>query len=477
MTDAKKGITLFLLFFSIVLLVSASLRDLWNPDEPRFAQISSEMIQTGNYWIPYLNGEVYTDKPPLFCWISVGVTKLFFNGEVNAFASRFPSVIGSIGTLLLIFWMGQRMFGFLGGSFSLLVLATTYRFWWQASWGQLDMLLCFFIVSALSCFWKSYSSVKTYPFWQRLLIFSLFYFSLAGGFLTKGPIGILIPCGIIFFFLLWERRIGFLLRMWIPLGLLLLAGTIGFWVWGAYLRGGEEYLYEHFIYHNFTRYTDPSGHIRPIYYYFLHFSVDSLPWLLFVPFALVFYRKYGFTVTSERRFLFVWFLLIFIFFSLSDSKRNLYLLPLYPAFALLMGEYFLKVVSNRRLQKIFVVVFSVSFIGFVGALLVVFPIINKYKSARPLCQTIRQMHPDKTIHVGSYQFFKESFLYYLNKESISHRKIESVYDLEVYLKQPYHYVLIQEKELKEVQKLLDVKELQRQRIGSNDFYLIQAESR
>ena len=192
-TTARWGWILFSVF-AIVLLASIGLRDLWNPDEPRFAEIARNMIQTGNYLVPQINGEVYTDKPPAFFWLSALAAKVFSSGEMNEFSARLPSVVAGIAALLLTFWLGKEMFGSVAGIFAMMVLATTYRFWWQAGWAQMDMLLSFFIFAALALFWKSYCFSLSRR--NKFLLFASFYLALAGGFLTKGPIGILIPCGI-----------------------------------------------------------------------------------------------------------------------------------------------------------------------------------------------------------------------------------------------------------------------------------------
>jgi len=194
--------------------------------------------------------------------------------------------------------------------------------------------------------------------------------------------------------------------------MVVLLGSVGAWVWSAYQIGGSEYLYQHFIYHNFIRYTDPGGHIRPIYYYFYQFPADCLPWVIFLPFALWQLRRSETQGKSPNRFLFVWFALIFIFFTLSDSKRNLYLLPLFPAVALFLGEYFSRFMSHIQVQKAFkyVLIFATS--AFVISVLISYPLINHYKSARYLCQEIKPLLKENG-ECASYDFFKESFLYYM----------------------------------------------------------------
>jgi 4-amino-4-deoxy-L-arabinose transferase-like glycosyltransferase len=96
------------------------------------------------------------------------------------------------------------------------------------------MLLSFFILSALACFWWGYT--QTHSKKKSLWVWSLFYLCLAGGFMTKGPIGLIFPCGILFFFLLFERKLSFLLKMWIPLGIFIFIAVVGSWLWGAYIQ-------------------------------------------------------------------------------------------------------------------------------------------------------------------------------------------------------------------------------------------------
>jgi len=465
---------LFLLVFAVLLLVGSSLRDLWNPDEPRFAQVGKEMLESNEYIVPTRNGEVYTDKPPAYFWISLGSAKIFSNGKMNSFTARFPSTIAALLSLLLVVWMGNKMFGAPAGWFAMFVLATTHRFWWQAAFAQLDMLLTFFIFSALCSFWFVRSTAEQTTK-HKFILWSAFYFSLAGGFLTKGPIGILIPCGIIFFFLLWEKSLPYLLKMWIPLGLFILLAIGGSWVWGAYQQAGSEYLYEHFIRHNFIRYTEPWGHIRPIYYYLYNFPFDCLPWIFFLPLAIISLYRQKKSLSSSNRFLIVWFALIFLFFSLSSSKRNLYLLPLYPAMALFLGNYFSHLELSQKIKKAFVGTFVFGSTAVLVALLVVFPMINRYKSSRPMCEWINNRLPQGG-EVASYNFFKESFLYYLDS-NIKISKAEEIDVLIQFLKKgPRSLALVQDDDIESVRYENTIEILQDQRIGSHHYYLVQWQS-
>ncbi len=471
-TITKRWASLFLVFFSFVLLVGISTRDLWNPDEPRFAQVAREMIQTENYTVPHLNGEIYTDKPPAYVWVTVAASKLFFKGETNAFTARIPSAIAAVLALLILIHLGKEMFDLKTGLIAMLILATTYRFWWQASWGQLDMLLAFFILSSLALFWTVYTSKPKYSDDKEACLWFVFYLTLAGGFLTKGPIGILIPCGIIFFFLLWQRQLSFLLKMWIPLGLLILVSTIGVWVWLAYEQAGSEYLYQHFIVHNFFRYIAPSGHIRPFYYYFINFPVDAMPWIFFLPLAIIQLRRAKEKLTPSHKFLIVWFSLVFIFFTLSDSKRSLYLLPLFPAFALFLSQYFSQLVSKAKIKRAFYVILIVATSIYTLVLLVFYPVLDKYKSARSLCNQIKPLVQNNG-ECASYQFFKESFLYYLGGDHVI-KKIDDSNRLIQFLKSnPNNVALIQKPKMEDTFKE-EITIRMTQKIGSDTYHVVTA---
>jgi hypothetical protein len=122
-------------------------------------------------------------------------------------------------------------------------------------------------------------------------------------------------------------------------GILLTLAIISAWYLPAILKGGKEYFDATLLHHSFDRFAKGSAHIRPIYYYFWNFPIDYSPWIIFLPAAIA----YGFSsaMTAKRKeflFLIVWFIVIFVFFSLSKGKRGLYLLPLFPAVSIMIGK-------------------------------------------------------------------------------------------------------------------------------------------
>src|SRR4030043_2199617 len=96
--------------------------DLWNPDEPRYAQVAKEMLQGEGWIIPHLNSEAYPDKTPLFFWLMAATATV--TGGMTEFAARFTVDLFALLTLVLLFFLGKRLFSEKGGFFSALILAT-----------------------------------------------------------------------------------------------------------------------------------------------------------------------------------------------------------------------------------------------------------------------------------------------------------------------------------------------------------------
>jgi 4-amino-4-deoxy-L-arabinose transferase-like glycosyltransferase len=166
-----------------------------------------------------------------------------------------------------------------------------------------------------------------------------YYIGMALATLAKGPVGFILPLLVTLLFLLVQKDWkGFKAMRLLP-GILLFMAIVLAWYLPAVLKGGKEYLDATLWHHSFDRYAKGSAHIRPIYYYFYNFPADFLPWIIFLPAAMV----YGFSraMKAKRKeflFLIIWFIFIFLFFTLSKGKRGLYLLPLFPAASLMIGK-------------------------------------------------------------------------------------------------------------------------------------------
>jgi len=223
--------------------------------------------------------------------------------------------------VVVTFLLGCRLGDERAGFFSGLVLATNYQFLSNARESVMDMTFAFFIGLAI---YLAFVSLEK----GRRLNFALSFIPGAFAILTKGPAGLVIPVGVMFVYLIFKRS---LKRYIIALVLGCALATAIASVW--FLLAGESYIKEFILHQNVTRYTNAFDHLESAWYYFHKLFFNFMPWSLFLPFAL-----WG---AWKRRYVFplLWFVLIFLFFELSQSKRAIYLLSAYPALALLVGLY------------------------------------------------------------------------------------------------------------------------------------------
>ena len=314
-------------------------RDLWNPDEARYAVVAREMLERGDLFVPYLNGEVYSQKPPLLFW-AIGAASLL-TGGVDETSARLPSALAAIGAVLLVFRLGERLVCRRAGFLAAAVFATCAKVLWQGRFGQIDMLLVALVTLAVWC-WvrKEFPEAGDLAGGRREALPYLFFFFAGLATLAKGPVGLLPPLlSILVYRVVVLGREG-LRGLRLGRGLLLWAAVVAAWLLPAALAGGPEYLEQIVFRQNVTRFADPWHHFQPWYYYLTVLPGDFFPWSFLLPAALMVGRREGWLRRRERHpFLFAlcWVVVTVLFFSLSSAKRTVYVLTMYPALALLVG--------------------------------------------------------------------------------------------------------------------------------------------
>jgi 4-amino-4-deoxy-L-arabinose transferase-like glycosyltransferase len=319
-----------------VLLVAAVLffwqlggHDLWTPDEPYFAEGAREMVVDGEWAVPHINGRISTDKPPLFFW-TIAVPSLVL-GEVSPWTARLPSALAGLITVLLVIRLGLRFAGPRTAALAGLMLCTTYMFWQKSRWSQIDALLCCLIWIALSAF-EAYRAGDARGRSAGLVFFA----AVALAVLAKGPVGLLLPLGIVIVTLAVDRDLASLKRFAPLAGPAVFAALMAAWIVFATVDTGGEYsvwgaLQEHFI----DRGMHGMHHAQPPWYYLEALPPNVLPWIGILPGALFFaFRRR----LPADRFLLAAALFVLVFFSISTEKRVLYVLPALPAFALLAAN-------------------------------------------------------------------------------------------------------------------------------------------
>lgn len=327
----RRDLLLLALLAFLVYLPGIGSRDLWNPDEPRYAEVTREMLEAGTafaFVVPHLNGKLYTQKPPLLFWSMALMSAP--GGVVTEITTRLPSLLAAIAAILGVYRLGLLFFGRGAAWLSALVFGSCFKIFWQGHVGQIDMLLCALVTWSVYFWASAYVQGKTRLYWL--------YFVFAGlATMAKGPVGLLPPLLSIVIFLAWRDRQG-LRALPVFRGLLLWAGVVLVWLGPALYWGGEVYQHEILFKQNVTRYVDPWHHYQPPWYYLSVLPGDFLPWSFFLPVAILAgYRALRGEERERWRFLVVWVVTTLVFFSVSPAKRTVYILTLYPALALLGG--------------------------------------------------------------------------------------------------------------------------------------------
>jgi len=352
-TKSKKiNYLLILMIFSIALYFTGiSTKRLWRTDEPRVAGISAEMAFTGDYFMPKLNGKPFLEYPPMYYW----VTSSFYNTMGRSpFTSRLASGIAAVLGILLIYLLTKRMgFSSITAFFSGVVLASTAEYWALANRCLVDMLLCFFVIFAMYSFFKLHQSLNARNgFLKAFSWMILFAVTVGCGILTKNLLGIVLPGIAIFFWLIIENIANkkSFWKSWITfiLGCVISFVLPGLWLFGLYKTHGFQMVHTVIWKNTIERFTgDYSQHSASIFYYFEHAPVQFMPWTillgLIIIYLIVFKKKIK--VDANMRFALAWFIFPFIFLTISDAKRPVYLLPLYPALALIV------VIASNRIVK------------------------------------------------------------------------------------------------------------------------------
>jgi len=320
----------------------------WRPlnraDEARYAEIAREMLASGDWVTPHLNGFKYFEKPPLQYWATAGAFEVF---GLHDWVSRlWPALTGFAG-LILVLVLGARLLGARAGAYAAAVLAGSPLYALLGQFDTLDMGVSFFL--ALAVFAYALGQCEQAPPAERRRWMFAFWAACALATLSKGLIGIVLPAGAIGLDILLRRdwhRIGRL--GWgagLPLFLLLAVP------WFALVSvRNPEFFHFFFIQEHFERFLTRFAHrYEPPWYFIAVLALGMATWLLALGPALVraFWNGAGRSF-SPARFLALWALVVLVFFSASDSKLPSYILPIFPALALLIGDY-LAAARPRRL--------------------------------------------------------------------------------------------------------------------------------
>ena len=346
---------LYLLLAGAILLTAGlGLRDPWPPDEPRFALIAKDMVESGDWFIPRVGGVLYPDKPPLFFWL----VAIFYaiTGSIST-AVLLPAVLAGLGVLWLVYDLAKRLWNSRAALWSGAALLATVQFPLQMKAGQIDGLLCFWTTLGLYGLCRH---LLLGPDWRWYAIAGL---SCGLGVITKGvgflPLLVLIPW-------FYARRQGWPMRsiggspgkwllapctfvlaiaLWLVPMLLVTSGSAD----PELMQYRDNILLKQTV----TRYADAWGHLKPPWYLF----TNAIPWLwlplsFLLPWLIPRWARDLKARDLATLCLAGWLLLVLLFFSLSDGKRSVYIFPALPALVLLAGHHLPAVLAEAGPRRI-----------------------------------------------------------------------------------------------------------------------------
>lgn len=369
----NKAFTIVCVIAVMLTVPFLGLTDFYSKGEPREAVVAYTMVEHGNWILPINNGGDIPYKPPFFHWCIALFSLL--QGHVSEFTSRLPSALAlvamSVGGFVFFAKRKNANMALLATLLSL----TAFEVHRAGINCRVDMVNTAFMVGALFLMFRWWERGKHTMPWLAILCMS-------GATLTKGPVGMLLPCAVMGVFMLTQRE-----SLWSTVWRLGLTALLSLvlplcWYYAAYLQGGDEFL-RLVKEENIDRLLGKmayESHENPFWYNFLTLITGWLPYTLLFVFSLFVlpwkrFCKSGFMQSvrrAEPMQVFVWlaFGLILFFYCIPKSKRSVYLLPCYPFMAWLMAQYVVWLVANRLsavkayawLMGVLGVVLSVAFV-------------------------------------------------------------------------------------------------------------------
>lgn len=376
MNDRKRqqfaGIVLFLGAAALI-LIGLGLRDPWPADEPRFAQIAKEMVETGQWLFPTRGAEYYPDKPPIFMWAIA--LFMYLTGSIKV-AFLMPSALASLLTLYLVYDLGKRFWGRSEALIAGGLLLFSLQYLLQAKTAQIDAMVTCWIT--LGCYGLLRFLLLDRRWRWRWYYMAFFFMGI--GVITKGvgflPVLLLLP----YYFYqkkypidnsITSQRYDF--WRWLA-GPLIMFAAIALWLLPMLVQvelSQDPALFQYrdniLFRQTVTRYADSWHHIKPFWYYIV--EVIPLFWLpisLALPWLVP--KWYRAIKSGEGRILLpaVWVVLVLLFFSISPGKRGVYILPALPMLSLISAPYIQQLILHTKLARLVwavVVLLSAMFIA------------------------------------------------------------------------------------------------------------------
>ena len=369
----KLNIPAAFLIFAILYLLLLGVRPLYSPDEARYVEIPREMIADQDYVTPHLNGARYFEKPIMGYWMIAGAIRVF--GE-NAFAGRFMPAVSTGLAALIVMLLAAKMTGkrevglYAAGCYLLMPLVFIV-----GTSCTLDAMFSLFVTATVASF---YCAMEGYVEKKRLkCVLWLMATGAAAGcaFLTKGFLAFALPVMAVLPWLVWEKRWKAVFTLpWLPFVMALLVIA----PWGILIHRAEPDFWRYFVVEeHFARFFggEEAEHPHGPFYFVLTLLWGAAEWFLLAPAIGYGVGKIG--VRGEKnswfRFLVCWFAGPFLFLSASSGKLPTYILPCFPALAIMISAALFRYFESRPNEKFRL--FNIPLMVFIGVAALALPLI------------------------------------------------------------------------------------------------------
>lgn len=383
------------------LSATAGIRPLMLPDEGRYVGIAWEILTTGDWLVPRLDGMPFFHKPPLFYWLTTLSLSLFGAHELPA---RAASLVASLFAAVGLYWFVRRYRDSQLATLSIVILVTQPIFYAGSQFANLDMLVASLITLTILAGADAILRLEEKLPYRAVLAISYVFAAL--GILAKGLIGIVLPGGVLLLWLLWRRAWRSLPAIfWLPGTLLLLLIALPWFFWMQHSYPG---FFDYFVvYHHFRRFSETGFNNQMAFWFYIPvIFLATLPWSPWFARAFVQVDHGDAGRVGLRSLMVIWFLFIVVFFSLPSSKLLGYILPATPPFAYLIAESFSHWLDRDRTRALRWYVGSLSLASIACVALVVGVALADKVSAKSLASKASPLlqPPDQVVLVDQYPY-------------------------------------------------------------------------